>query len=1199
MSEAETWNPQGSPGLKVGEIVLQARSQPTGEALERYLDEACGDDSTLRAQVVALIQSESEAGGFLEQTVMGDANAPVSEGPGTVIGRYKLLEKIGEGGFGVVYVAEQDKPIQRRVALKIIKLGMDTRQVVARFEAERQALARMDHPNIAKMFDAGATESGRPYFVMELVKGIKITEYCNRHRLSPRRRLKLFRDVCHTIQHAHQKGIIHRDLKPSNILVTQHDTVAVPKVIDFGIAKATEGRLTDKTLYTAWEQMIGTPAYMSPEQAEFGSLDIDTRSDIYSLGVLLYELLTGRMPFDPKTVMRAGLDEVRRTIREVEPPKPSTRLSELAEGELDTVARTRSEDGPKLVRLVSGDLDCIVMKALEKDRSRRYETANGLARDVACYVKHEAVQARPPSRFYLLRKWARRNRGAFAAGSVVAAALMLIAVISVVALVREQQHSTLLRESEQRVTERSLELQRRLTQQYLHRGQDLGEKGDVVEGLHWIARALDELPAGHPQLKNAIEDNLVAWSQRWLEPRNLLFLDGYHLCSAFSPDGEHLLTGTASGTITSWSVISGEAVWTNRVSDGQVWGLAVSPDGQKFAVGVQGDGSVQLRSMSSGQLLGQLIGHGERIHAVEFSPDNQWILTGSQDGTARLWSTETGEPVHPPVRHDGSVWGIAFSPDSTLAVTVDTAGTAQLWSVETGKVVGKPFTHGPNAWRVTFSPDGGIIATGGGRSGVKLWSTDTGDPLDRPLQHGGSVLDLRFSPDGSMLLTACDDHLARVWSVDTGELLASMVLRSEVTEASFCPDGSSVVTASHEGARLWLWSPEKQSVEPLGLSMPTRPFASIPSALLSSDGETMMTMLEKHVLALWPLQTNQSRVKNFAVHKTRTATFSPDGKLLTTGNIEGEVKLWSSDTLEQVGATIKHGTDVWQVEFSPDGKRLASCGQDGTARLWDVATRESLGVVLQHAGEVRAVAWSRDGNLLATGSFDSTARIWSTNGQPRSAALRHLGWVDDLTFSPDGTRLFTACGDGMARAWSVTNGELAEILPHPPWVYAVDLSSDGRRIATGGRDKAARIWDAETYEPTGVVLNHDSDVEDVDFSPDGDWLLTTCNDGSMRIWSITTGEQVGPTLGRKGEAQEGAFSSHGAEVVWAGVGGATLWEIPPPAPDTFRNVGLWIEGLTHAEMDRNGALHWLDDKDVLTRKAQLIRLGGPPVPRLK
>jgi len=343
---------------------------------------------------------------------------------GTRIGNHKLLQKIGEGGCGVVYMAEQEKPIRRRVALKIIKLGMDTKSVIARFEAERQALAMMDHPNIARVYEAGATDTGRPYFVMELVRGIKITDYADQNHLATSQRLDLFIRICQAIQHAHQKGIIHRDIKPSNILVTLHDGLPVPKVIDFGIAKAIEVRLTDKTLFTGYEQMIGTPAYMSPEQAEMSGLDVDTRSDIYSLGVLLYELLTGRPPFDPQKLVQNGLEEMRRTLREREPQRPSTMVTTLQGEELTAVARQHGAEPPKLISILKGDLDWIVMKALEKDRRRRYETANGLAMDIERYLHNEPVIARPPSRFYRFQKSVRRNKVVFGAGAAVLLALL-------------------------------------------------------------------------------------------------------------------------------------------------------------------------------------------------------------------------------------------------------------------------------------------------------------------------------------------------------------------------------------------------------------------------------------------------------------------------------------------------------------------------------------------------------------------------------------------------------------------------------------------------------------------------------------------------------------------------------------------------------------------------------------------------------
>src|SRR6266568_1234891 len=434
----------GAPDADIA-VFTQALGIPPEER-DRYLDRACKGDIELRRRVEALLLAYEQSGDFLGRPAAGrPARAaqafPAGEKPGDRIGHYKLLQQIGEGGCGVVYMAEQEAPVRRRVALKIIRPGMDTKSVIARFEAERQALALMNHPNIAKVFDAGATESGRPYFVMELVRGVKITEYCDQHSLTTEDRLKLFVQVCQAVQHAHQRGIIHRDIKPSNILVTQSlEGVAMPMVIDFGVAKATtDQRLTDKTVFTAFEMLIGTPAYMSPEQAELSSVDVDTRTDIYSLGVLLYELLTGSTPFETDELLKVGLDEIRRVIREEEPLRPSTRLSKMLGPNLTTIAQHRRSEPPKLIRAISGDLDWIVMKAVEKNRTRRYETANDLALDVNRFLENEPVSARPPSRLYKFQKIVRRNRLLFIGIGVIATLLVVSLIVVSASLAQERQ----------------------------------------------------------------------------------------------------------------------------------------------------------------------------------------------------------------------------------------------------------------------------------------------------------------------------------------------------------------------------------------------------------------------------------------------------------------------------------------------------------------------------------------------------------------------------------------------------------------------------------------------------------------------------------------------------------------------------------------------------------------------------------------
>ena len=418
--------------IDLDSIFLAVREMPVDHRA-LFLDHACRDNSELRVRVEKMLSSNKMANEFFDDTKAEGAfneealtladEKLLAEGPGSVIGRYKLLQKIGEGGMGIVYMAQQSKPIERKVALKIIKLGMDTRSVIARFEAEQQALAMMDHPNIAGVLDAGATEAGRPFFVMEMVRGIPITEFCNENKLNLRERLELFMDVCHAVQHAHQKGIIHRDIKPSNIMVTLHGGQALPKVIDFGIAKATQGKLTEKILFTQYSQLIGSPAYMSPEQASLSALDIDTRSDIYALGVLLYELLTGRTPLDARKLSSEGFDEIRRRIKEQEAMKPSTCLSTMKGADRHTLAQLRGSDVQSIQADLSGDLDWIVMKAIEKNRAQRYESADAFRADILHYLNHEPVIARAPNFFYLSQKFYRRHKLSI---SIVASVALLV-----------------------------------------------------------------------------------------------------------------------------------------------------------------------------------------------------------------------------------------------------------------------------------------------------------------------------------------------------------------------------------------------------------------------------------------------------------------------------------------------------------------------------------------------------------------------------------------------------------------------------------------------------------------------------------------------------------------------------------------------------------------------------------------------------
>jgi len=678
------------------EIFSRAVEMASAEVRAGYLEGACGGDERLKARVEALLAHHVQDS-FLQQpaAVPGPRATvlrPVTEKPGDRIGRYKLLEQIGEGGCGVVYVAEQEEPIRRRVALKVIKLGMDTKSVIARFEAERQALALMDHPNIAKVLDAGATETGRPFFVMELVRGIKITDCCDQNNLSTRERLDLFIQVCHAIQHAHQKGIIHRDIKPSNILVTLHDGVPVPKVIDFGIAKATtQQRLTDKTAYTAFEQFIGTPAYMSPEQAEMSGLDIDTRSDIYALGVLLYELLTGKTPFDPKTLLAMGLAEMRRVIREQEPARPSTRLGTMVAGELTTTAKHRHAEVPKLIHQVQGDLDWIVMKALEKDRTRRYETANGLALDVECHLKHEPVVARPPSTTYRVQKFVRRNKLMVTAGATVATALVVGSIVSTWQAIearraRNAEKGQRLAAQTERDKAQAAQKEAEQSQQAEQQARLRADRLLYVANMNVAQLAWDQNNIG--RLRQLLEDTQASpdrgfewyyWQRQTHLALKTLRSHLEAVCSvAFSPDGQRIVTGSWDETAKVWEAASGRELLTLKGHNDQIWSVAFSPDGQRIATG-SSDQTAKVWEAASGRELLTLKGHNDQISSVAFSPDGQRIVTGSGDQTAKVWEAASGRELLTLKGHSGGIASVAFSPDGQRIVTGSNDQTAKVW----------------------------------------------------------------------------------------------------------------------------------------------------------------------------------------------------------------------------------------------------------------------------------------------------------------------------------------------------------------------------------------------------------------------------------------------------------------------------------------------------------------------------------------
>jgi len=714
-----------------------------------YLKRACGNDLDLLVRVEALLKAYDEAGNFLESPpdVENTLDAgPLSEGPGTVIGRYKLLEQIGEGGFGVVYMAEQTKPISRRVALKIIKLGMDTKQVIARFEAERQALAMMDHPNITKVFDAGATETGRPYFVMELVKGMPITEYCDKNNLDTRQRLDLFIAACKAVQHAHQKGIVHRDIKPSNVLITLHDGKPVPKIIDFGIAKATQHRLTEKTLFTEYRQLIGTPEYMSPEQAEMSGLDVDTRTDIYSLGVLLYELLTGTTPFDAEKLRSAAFDEMCKIIRETEPPKPSTRLSALGDL-LGDVAKHRQVQPDQLYKIIRGDLDWVVMKTLEKDRTRRYETANELAGDIQRHLADEPVSAGPPGVGYCVRKFVRRNRTLVMASMVIAVALVVGLGISTLMYFRAEharkeeaiarslaeaarQNEATARQEAEKAESVALA---RLANNYEDFGRQALLKQSFSKAFVYLNAAFQLDP------KPTKRRFLLASAARRFNAETAFRCHGKITSALFTSDGEYLVALTENEWLVVTDLKKGKTVPLSRVKkfnlspcEKYLWYL--TRDMQMIWVYDIGRNERALRTPVCAWLDSTPLAfspHSSQIAIL--GPDSRWALYDTRNWrlTGYLEAASLG---------DQQMMGLGSGFQFELRVLHDEHTSLG------------PFC--PQVQPVQFSPNGKQIVTIGARDGrAKLWDSNSRQLLGSLGDDGRCVNAAYFGPAGDRLYT--------------------------------------------------------------------------------------------------------------------------------------------------------------------------------------------------------------------------------------------------------------------------------------------------------------------------------------------------------------------------------------------------------------------------------------------------------------